>query len=69
MTWDADMYAIINRHEFLCRNVPRCEFCGADQVQLLLKSMPAEWKCRVCKRHFKHEPSHALAQHADETGD
>lgn len=51
-----DIEEIIDRHNFLCSNVPRCKFCGADQVQLKLKDMPAEWKCRVCKRHFAHEP-------------
>lgn len=50
---------IMNRHDFLCRNAPRCEFCGTDQVQLKHKTMPAEWKCRICKRWFQHEPSPA----------
>lgn len=61
---DERLQWILNRHDFLCRNPPRCEFCGTDQVQLKGRSMPAEWKCRICKRWFKHEPSHDLKSEA-----
>jgi ribosomal protein L37AE/L43A len=56
---DLNIEAIVNRQDFLCRNVPRCEFCSADQVQLVQKNMPAEWRCRICKRFFTFEPRHS----------
>jgi ribosomal protein L37AE/L43A len=44
------------RHDFLCRHPPRCMFCDAEQVQLTRIDVPAEWKCRICKRRFEDEP-------------
>jgi ribosomal protein L37AE/L43A len=62
---DTRLRAIMDRHEFLCRNPPHCAFCGTDQVQLKLRTPPAEWKCRICKRHFKFEPKARDGQGAD----
>lgn len=42
---------IVDRREFLCRNVPNCNFCGEDkQIQLIDHSeVSVHWKCRKCK--------------------
>lgn len=53
---DIDIQAIIDRNDFLNRNVPRCVFCDAEQVQIISKLAPAEWKCRECRFEFAFEP-------------
>jgi transposase-like protein len=50
--------AISERHDFLGKNAPWCPGCHAEQVQLVAHStVPARWRCLICKRHFKHEPA------------
>ena len=56
MDIDAELAKLMDRHDFLCREAPHCQICGSNQVQLMSKNMPAEWKCRICKRWFKYEP-------------
>jgi hypothetical protein len=53
----ADLNRSADRLHFLCMNVPRCEKCNADQVQLTYHhDTPARWRCRICKHHFYKEP-------------
>lgn len=48
---------LIDRREFVCRNVPRCPKCHDVQVQVTAYvDQPAQWKCRKCKHRFEHEP-------------
>lgn len=50
---------LVDRLDFLCKNVPLCESCGADQVQLIdWNYPPAPWRCRKCKHGWYHEPIH-----------
>jgi hypothetical protein len=51
--------SICERQEFIAANVPRC-ICGSEQVQLATAlTVPARWRCHVCKMHFRHEPARA----------
>ena len=43
------------RDEVINRNVPYCPHCGTRQVQIKNKSIPAQWKCRMCKWWFEYE--------------
>lgn len=66
----ADLMKVLDRRDFLCRNVPRCHRCDTNQVQLKHMDKPAEWKCRKCKLDFQEEPdpeAHALPSHKGET--
>ena len=46
-----------DRLNYLMKNVPRCEECDSEQVQLThYKSSPARWKCRKCNHQFISEP-------------
>ena len=49
---------LVERREFLCKNVPSCEYCSeTKQIQLRDWSCrPAEWKCRTCERKWFYEP-------------
>lgn len=57
--WDALAESVardFERFDHLCRNVPSCEPCGSDQVQLMDRTAPASWRCRMCKHRFQYEP-------------
>lgn len=53
---ELDIDAISARFDFLWQHMPHCAVCGSEQIQLIDKKPPAEWKCRRCKVPFFHEP-------------
>jgi ribosomal protein L37AE/L43A len=54
---NAEITRSADRLDFLCMNVPQCEACNDNQVQLLdHHAQPAMWRCRKCKHRFTHEP-------------
>jgi hypothetical protein len=55
---DAEMLALLDRKEHLCRRLPTCPGCGENfQIQLMAYfRAPASWRCRRCRRGFDHEP-------------
>jgi ribosomal protein L37AE/L43A len=43
----------------VCRRPPHCPECKSEQVQIIAHHLqPAQWKCRICKHPFAHEPAH-----------
>ena len=47
------------RRMFLSRHGPTCPVCGeSSQIQLTeyIENPVAQWKCRICKHKFGHEP-------------
>lgn len=48
--------AIASRQNLIYKNVPRCPACNNEQVQIMDSSVPAKWRCRVCKYKFEYEP-------------
>jgi hypothetical protein len=53
-----DLLRAADRRDFLCRNVPRCPKCRSEQIQLIGRLKPAQWRCRICQHRFEQEPSH-----------
>jgi len=52
-----ELMATADRRDFLCKNVPKCQKCLHEQVQLVgYAEKPASWKCRMCKHWFEFEP-------------
>lgn len=54
-----ELDALHARGEHLMRHAPRCAACGDEQVQLLSRAAPAQWKCRKCRRCWNWEPAPA----------
>jgi len=52
-----EVMADVDRREHLCRSSPNCPECGTEQVQIMLGTNPAEWRCRHCKHNFVYEPA------------
>jgi len=52
-----DLMRAADRKDMLCANVPVCEQCHSNQVQLTHTHAPARWRCRMCKHVFAREPS------------
>lgn len=55
----------LKRKVILLANTPTCPECGdltpdVNQVQLVdyVNTIPAKWKCRVCKHKFEFEPEY-----------
>lgn len=44
------------RQEQLEKAHPKCPKCASDQIQIMSKAVPAEWRCRICKHDFTFEP-------------
>ncbi len=43
----------------LCDNVPHCPNCGQSytlQLIAYIDTVPARWRCRLCRHSFEHEP-------------
>lgn len=51
----ADLADVIARQDFLAKHSPTCE-CGSRQAQIMDKTVPAKWRCRICARRFTYEP-------------
>jgi len=51
-----DIEEILNRRDFLFKNVPHCPECASVQVQIKRYGAPAIWRCRICKHRFTYEP-------------
>jgi transcription elongation factor Elf1 len=47
---------VLKRRDFIYRNVPRCQKCNHEQVQIVDTAKPARWRCRICKHRFEYEP-------------
>jgi transposase-like protein len=59
------LQAALDRKDFVCAHVPHCPRCG-EQMQIQIKdyfSVPAHWRCRMCKYHFDHEPRASVRAH------
>ena len=53
------LQALLDRKDFVCANVPHCPRCS-EQMQIQVTnylSVPAKWRCRMCKHRFVHEPT------------
>jgi len=52
--------SILTRDAFLKIHAhPQCPNyqCGENvQIEIISKGIPAQWKCRICKTKFEHEP-------------
>ena len=54
--------AVADRDDSLLAHQPKCPKCGTGQVQIIGKSVPASWKCRLCSERFYSEPSPATPE-------
>ena len=56
--WE-NIEVLLARRDFVCSHVPHCPKCG-EQTQIQIKdyfSVPAHWRCRMCRHHFDYEPN------------
>jgi hypothetical protein len=53
---DREIREILRRQEAIERHQPKCPACASEQMQIMLKTKPARWRCRRCKQWCTSEP-------------